>query len=222
MASRLWELQMFDPHAEYAVVERRLPHWAQAGTICFITWRTFDSIPDTVLRRWHAERQAWLQRHGIESGAGDWRGELQRLDRRLRAEFTRTFSERWHRHLDDGHGARVLRRPVLAKIVADSLLHFDGERYEMTDFVVMPNHEHLLAAFVNEEGMLAQCDSWKHYTARRINLQLGTTGRFWQQDGFDHLVRSIEHFAAFRRYIADNPKKAKLQPGEYVHCTKEL
>ena len=56
MPGHLWPLQMFDPHAEYAVVERRLPHWAQAGTMCFITWRSFDSIPSTVLRRWHAER----------------------------------------------------------------------------------------------------------------------------------------------------------------------
>jgi hypothetical protein len=33
-------IQVFDPTQEYAVIERRLPHWVQAGTICFITWRT--------------------------------------------------------------------------------------------------------------------------------------------------------------------------------------
>jgi hypothetical protein len=33
----------------------------------------------------------------------------------------------------------------------------------------MPNHVHLLAAFANEEAMLSQCESWKHYTARAIN-----------------------------------------------------
>ncbi len=220
MSSLLWPLQLFDPDADFTVVERKLPHWAQAGTMCFITFRAQDSIPEDVLRRWHAERDEWLRRHGIDPTAGTWREQLEQLDRSLRGEFTRTFSDHWHRHLDDCHGACALREPAMAKIVADSLLHFDGERYVITDFVVMPNHVHLLAAFVDCEGMLEQCDSWKHYTARQINLQLNAKGRFWQQDGFDHLVRAVEHFDVFRRYIADNPGKSRLTTGEYVHYSK--
>jgi type I restriction enzyme R subunit len=92
----------------------------------------------------------------------------------------------------------------------------------MSDFVVMPNHVHLLAAFADEKGMLEQCDSWKHYTAREINRRLGRSGRLWQQDGFDHLVRSTRHYEAFRRYIADNPKKARLKSGEFVHYSKVM
>ena len=30
--------------------------------------------------------------------------------------------------------------------------------------------------------------------------------RFWREESFDHLVRTAEHFQAFRRYIADNPR----------------
>ena len=41
--STLWPLQTFDPKADYSIIERKLPHWAQAGTICFLTWRTADS-----------------------------------------------------------------------------------------------------------------------------------------------------------------------------------
>ena len=220
MSAELWRLQVFDPAGEYAVVERKLPHWSQAGTICFITWRTIDSMPANVLSRWHAERDDWLRRHGINPAGNEWRNRLGQLDQQTRNEFNRTFSERWHRHLDDCHGACVLRQPDIAKIVADSLLHFDRQRYEMTDFVVMPNHVHLLAVFADEDGMLKQCDSWKHFTARQINQQLKSSDRFWQQDGFDHLVRSTEHFEAIRRYIADNPKYAGLNAGEYVHYSK--
>ncbi|MGI9428455.1 MAG: hypothetical protein ACR2NM_07350, partial [Bythopirellula sp.] len=36
-------LQAFDPNAEVRVVERQLPHWMQAGTLCYITFRTEDS-----------------------------------------------------------------------------------------------------------------------------------------------------------------------------------
>jgi type I restriction enzyme R subunit len=116
----------------------------------------------------------------------------------------------------------VLRRPELSQIVADSLCHFDGDRYELTDFVVMPNHVHLLVAFPDEESLLKQCESWKHFTATQINRRLGRKGRFWQQDGFDHLVRTPERFEELRHYIADNPKRARLGPGEYIHYSKSL
>jgi type I restriction enzyme R subunit len=222
MSSMLWPLQVFDRTASFTVIERRLPHWSQAGTVTFITWRTQDSIPAPILRRWHADRDDWLRRHGIDPHAPDWRVQLQQLDEDVRGEFVRTFSERWHRHLDACHGACMLRQTDLSKIVADSLLKFDGERYEVTDFIVMPNHVHLLAAFATEEGMLAQCEGWKHYQARELNRYLGTSGRFWQQDGFDHLVRSLEQFEALRRYIAANPGKARLRPGEYHHYSKLL
>ena len=35
-------LQAFDPQAEFTIVQRRLPHWCQAGSVCFITFRTWD------------------------------------------------------------------------------------------------------------------------------------------------------------------------------------
>ena len=220
--STLWPLQTFDPKQGFTIVVRKLPHWCQAGTICFITWRTADSIPVAVLRHWHREREDWLRQHGIDPRAGQSKGRFLQLPRPLRADFVRQFSDRWHRHLDSGHGACVLRRADLAQIVAESLLKFDGDRYELTDFIVMPNHVHLLAAFVNEGDMLKQCQSWKHFTAREINRVLSSHGHFWQQDGFDHLVRTLEHFEGFRRYIASNGVKAGLRADEYRHYTKDL
>ena len=62
----------------------------------------------------------------------------------------------------------------------------------MGDFIVMPNHVHLLAVFGSAERMKEQCDSWLHFTAFRINQSVGAEGKFWQQEPFDHLVRSVE------------------------------
>ena len=87
----------------------------------------------------------------------------------------------------------------------------------MGDFVVMPNHVHLLASFADPEVMQKQCTSWLHYTAFEINKRLGRSGKFWQQEPFDHLVRSIEQYEYLRRYIADNPKKANLKNGEFIY-----
>ena len=116
----------------------------------------------------------------------------------------------------------MLKRSELSEIVESSLHRFDGDCYELLDFIVMPNHVHLLAVFPEEHVMLSQCDSWKHYTAREINRKLMTRGRFWQPDAFDHLVRSEEHFKHLREYIAGNGTKAGLQPSEYRHYSKLL
>ena len=209
-------MQVFDPKQEFTVIERRLPHWTQAGTIAFITWRTWDSMPEKVIRRWQDERSAWLRQHGIDPTRSDWEARLRDRDVKLFAEMKHFVADRWNDHLDECHGSCVLRIPEIATIVSESLQHFNGNRYELTDYVVMPNHVHLLVAFPDEQSQLAQCESWKHYTAVQINKRLGRKGRFWQQDAFDHLVRSPEQFTYLRRYIVDNPKKAKLPIGESV------
>jgi REP element-mobilizing transposase RayT len=209
-------MRFFDPTDHVAITQRKLPHWAQAGVVCFITWRTHDSMPKAVLAEWFADRDRWLTGHGIEPSAADWKTRLVQLSPALIAEFHATLTVRWHDSLDACHGECVLRRPELAQIVSNSLLHFDGERYEMLDFVVMPNHVHLLATFAGEAAMLAQCESWKHFTAAQVGRRLGGSGRFWQQDAFDHLVRHEAQFERLRQYIAENPMKAKLKEGEYV------
>ncbi len=63
----------------------------------------------------------------------------------------------------------MLREPELSQIVMNSLLHFDNDRYAPTDAVVMPNHVHVLVAFRDEDSLITQCKSWKHFTATQIN-----------------------------------------------------
>ena len=210
------ELHFFDPNTTAAILYRKLPHWSQAGVVCFITFRLHDSMPREVIDGWHQERGLWLRQNGINPNKPTWRDDLQALDHQHQLEFYSTFSTRWHDELDSCHGSCVLRNPENSKIVADSLLKFDGDRYWLTDFVVMPNHAHLLVVFPDDDSMLLQCEAWKRFTGRKINQRMAESGRFWQQDGFDHLVRSETQFEHFRRYISDNPRKARLKPGEYV------
>ncbi len=218
----LLPFHLFDPEADLRIVERRLPHWSQAGAVCFLTWRTIDSLPKDVLDRWFGDRATWLASHGIRANDPQWREQLQRLDLKLVRDYMDKLWNRWHDALDAGHGACVLRRPELSAIVADSLMRFHGDRYEILDYAVMPNHCHLLAVFPDEEAMLAQCESWKHYTAVQINRRLEQRGHFWQSDGFDHLVRSEAQFEYLRKYIRDNPQRARLKPGEYRHYSRVL
>jgi REP element-mobilizing transposase RayT len=207
---------LFDPEADVRVTVGNLPHWYQPNVTYFITFRTDDSIPSEVVIEWHARRAEWLRRHKINSTAADWAQQLLALPRALRREFHNEFSDAYLEALDRGHGECVLKRPPLAEIVARSLRHFDGERYLMGDFVVMPNHVHLLVCLVGSTDVKRLCYSWKKYTAGEINAALGRTGRFWQEESFDHLVRSPEQFERLRSYIADNPRKAGLRDGDYL------
>jgi REP element-mobilizing transposase RayT len=216
-------IRTFDRKDDFAVLVRSsLPHWAQAGALCFITFRTWDSLPRPVLHRWLTERNSWLRDHHIDPLGTGWRTAIGNLPPLQREEFRSFVSDRWEAHLDECHGDCVLRQRTYADIVSKSLLHFNEKRYVMTDFVVMPNHIHLIAAFPTEDAMLDQCDSWKHFTATEINRSLGRKGRFWEEDQFDHLVRSEEWFEHYRNYIAENPTRARLGSGEFIHFSKDL
>ena len=212
--------EFFDPQAEISTREGgNLPHWYQSGVTYFVTFRTEDSVPQELARSWYAQRDAWLRREGIDPDSDTWKKALQRqpeLERAFHQTFTRQFME----YLDRGYGATVLRRADLAKIVGDSLVHFDAQRYHLGDFIVMPNHVHLLVCLLGATEIEGQCWSWKKFTAGKINRVLGRRGRFWQEESFDHLVRSAEQFVAFQVYIAENPKKANLKAGEYLHYVR--
>ncbi len=207
--------ELFDPQAELLIEQRIRPHWAQDGAVVFITFRTHDSIPADVLRRWEREKSEWMRHHGQSSG--HWSDLLPMLSPQLQHEFQQHFNRCREMTLDDCHGDCVLRHPACGQIVANSLLHFDGQRCCMGDFVVMPNHVHLLAAFGQASEMRRTCSSWMTFTATQINRLTGREGKFWQQEPFDHLVRSPEQYEYLRTYIADNPVKAKLKPGEFIY-----
>jgi type I restriction enzyme R subunit len=213
--------QLFDPNKELRITEGNLPHWFQPGATYFITFRTDDSMPNAVADLWYQLRDDWLRRHKIDPALADWATRLRSLPDAQQHEFHATFAREYMACLDKGHGACVLRRPELAEIVARSLRHFDGTRYHLGDFVVMPNHVHLLVGLLGTTKLAAQCFSWKKFSSTKINQALGRNGRFWQEESFDHLVRSAAQFEYLRGYIADNPKHANLRPGEYLYWRRD-
>jgi type I restriction enzyme R subunit len=211
--------ELFDPHVEVAIQYGRLPHLYQSGVTYFVTFRTHDSVPQSLARSWHARRATWLRQHGIDPLLPLWRQEL-RQNTELESAYHNKFTQAFLGYLDRGYSDCVLKDPQLAGIVAESLRHFDGDRYHLGDFVVMPNHVHLLVGLVGMTEIRAQCKSWKTFTAGKINARLGWRGRFWQEESFDHLVRSEAQFERLRSYIAENPKSAGLRDGAFrLHPT---
>ncbi len=82
-------------------------------------------------------------------------------------------------------------------------------QYHLHAFVVMANHVHLLITPLCSVARLTK--GLKGASARECNKILGRTGdRFWQDESFDHWVRTTGEFHRIRAYIEQNPVTAEL------------
>ena len=204
------ELSFFNPYAEIRFTANRLPHWQQEGAVYFVTFRLADAVPHNLRTRWESEREAWLRAH-----LQPWSAEVER-------EYHELFSSAIERWLDAGYGSCILRRQDCARIVAEALRHFDGERLALISSVVMPNHVHALFVQNADWPLEKLLRSWKSFSSRKINSLLRRDGSLWQQDYFDRLVRDEKHFTNCVRYIRMNPAKARLHGGEFILYDSEL
>jgi REP element-mobilizing transposase RayT len=81
----------------------------------------------------------------------------------------------------------------------------------LREWVVMPNHVHVLFWPMPNQVVGAIVKSWKQFTSLRARKILGLAeGRFWQPEAFDHWVRDDEERARIARYIRNNPVVARL------------
>ena len=132
-----------------------------------------------------------------------------------RKEFPKITAKNWSGIWSEGIGACWLRNPELSAIVENALRHFDGDRYLLGSYVIMPNHVHVLVRPTMEHKLPDILQSWKSFTAKEANKSLGRSGGFWQDESFDHIVRDEQQLQKFSRYIEENPLKAGLPEGQY-------
>mgnify|MGYP001045754962 CR=1 FL=1 len=114
------------------------------------------------------------------------------------------------RRLDQGLGSCWLGQPAIARIVEDAMLHFDGERYRLLAWCIMPNHVHVVVEPIEGHRLGAIVHTWKSFSAKQANLELGRSGAFWHRDYFDRFVRDEGHLGRTIDYIENNPMKAGL------------
>jgi putative transposase len=112
--------------------------------------------------------------------------------------------------LDAGSGSALLKAPEAAQLVVDALMEFDGERYALIAWCVMPNHVHVVIQPLGDHLLSAIIKSWKAYSAARINEMHGREGRLWAPEYFDRFMRSDEHLASAIAYVENNPVVAGL------------
>ena len=113
-------------------------------------------------------------------------------------------------YLDAGIGTCIFKNENMSEHLASTLKHFDGIRYELGTWVIMPNHVHVIIQPLPEYDLREIVQSWKSYSAKEMNRQLGRSGRLWQDESFDQIVRSERHLYRIEEYIRRNPEEAKV------------
>jgi putative transposase len=178
----------YQPAVLSKTYRRHLPHKLPAGSSIFLTWRLSGSLPLGFVFDNPGQREL---SDGVSFG---------RMDKLLDLA---THGPRW---LADSAIAEEVCRAI-ERSALSPLFHYD-----LHEYVVMPNHVHLLIGPKTDVSQITQ--RLKGATARFANLQLGRTGQaFWQDEVFDRFCRSPEEFQRIRGYINRNPVRACLAKG---------
>ena len=188
----------YNPKEDLLITHSNLPHWNQQQKIYAVTFRLYDALPHKVIQSYQEE---WEQRKD-KSTKDD------------HSEREAWMHKRMMEYLDAGYGACWLRDEAVRRIVASAFNYTNTHLARIHAYVIMPNHVH--AVIETQPGVTIQCvlKRLKRFTAWKINQYLGRTGRVWQREYFDRIVRSNAHYERAKQYIISNPKHC--QSGEFT------
>ncbi len=108
----------------------------------------------------------------------------------------------------------------MARLFVEVLSHYrQQDKYLLHEFVLMPDHFHLLIPpTLTLERALQLIKGGFSF---RVRKELGIAYEIWQPSYYDRRVRDAEEYFAFREYIHRNPVKRGLArtPDEYVYSS---
>jgi putative transposase len=168
-----------------------IPHFEQPNLIQLITFRLYDAVPEDLILKWKNEL-SWVEK--------------------ILADDPRQVAlrKKIEKYEDSCHGVCWLRDKHIAAIVEKALLHFDGDRYYIIAWCIMPNHAHALIEIRQGNSLAGIMHSWKSYTSHQANRFLRRSGEFWFREYHDRFIRDDEHLAQAIEYVENNPVKAHL------------
>jgi putative transposase len=118
-------------------------------------------------------------------------------------------------------GRRLLQSERNATLFIDVLRSYvSARKFQIHDFVVMPDHVHLLLTVDTEMTIEKAMQLIKGGFSFRLKKEFGYQGEVWQR-GFSEVRADDEaSFSKYREYITQNPVKAGLadSPGQYPYC----
>jgi 1-hydroxy-2-methyl-2-(E)-butenyl 4-diphosphate synthase len=157
-----------------------LPHWKIDSGTYAVSFRQADSLPTVVLNRYREARDLILEKIEILTKLDSSRSQLDDLSS-LREELNHLETSIIEPALNQGYGSCLFNNNQNAELVANALKHFDGTRYDLLAWCIMPNHVHVILKLAKGEELDKILHSWKSFTSHEINKLNGTSGSIWQK-----------------------------------------
>ena len=108
-------------------------------------------------------------------------------------------------------GRNVFQIPEVAQILVAAILYYrDTDAYLLHEFVVMPNHLHLLLTPGPTTSLEKAVQLIKGGSSFHIGKQRGHKMEIWQQGFHDRTIRDFDDWRAKAEYIRMNPVRAQL------------
>jgi putative transposase len=122
-------------------------------------------------------------------------------------------------------GRALLQTERMAALFIDVLRSYmRAKKFKVHDFVVMPNHVHVLLTLGPELSIEKAVQMMKGNFSYRAKKELGYPWEIWQK-GFSEVQISTEgDFVRHQNYIDENPVRAGLarSADEYPYCSTYL
>lgn len=199
------EAAINDPSMPFTKRKSNLPHWTKDGATYAVTFRLAGSLPKHVLEN---HRAITLQ---IKNQIAEAKKQkTSALENDLRQKLIDHYQSHLEEAFDKQEGNAWMNDREVAAIVARSITHFDGVRYDLGAWCVMPNHVHMVIRPKDGHPLPKILQSIKRHSAKEANKHLQRTGSFWQKESYDHVIRDEEDFQNQTRYILENPAKAGI------------
>ncbi len=122
-------------------------------------------------------------------------------------------------------GRQLLQLHVAAELLIDVLRVYTlAGKFKVREFVVMPNHFHLLITLDGNTSIERAMQLIKGRYSFRRKRELGLKGEIWQPGFSDVRVLDRKSYLAHKKYIDENPVKAGLARSaeEYPYCSAYL
>ncbi|HEY3319811.1 MAG TPA: PfkB family carbohydrate kinase [Planctomycetota bacterium] len=105
--------------------------------------------------------------------------------------------------------------PHERSLVVSALMHFNSQRYTLIAYVIMGDHVHVIVQPTKAHTLESIVQSWKSYTANRMQHESGRQGAVWEHEYYDRILRNDSEFYEKLDYIQNNPFKRWPELTEY-------
>lgn len=204
---------MNEPSTYY---RRHLPHFQPLEAEYHVVFRLAGSLTIEAINRLQEERDLERKRALTIDNEKQKQVEQHKLSAAYFARFDKLLD-------NPSSGPRWLADDRIAAIVAEAIHFRDKKQYDLYAFTIMSNHVHMVFATVRRAVVRPSspqaCPTYtvteilqklKWNTALKANKILHRSGAFWQDESYDHVIRTDEELTRTIEYVLNNPVEAGL------------